>query len=135
MQQSLYTFGLTLLRVCSGAFMATHGYGKIFGGRMEMFAENVGKMGFPQPDLFAWLAALSELAGGILLALGLGTRVCALLIAGTMGVAAFVAHGSDPFAKKEMALLYLAVMIFFALAGGGKLALDRLFARGGPAKK
>lgn len=130
MKELLVQVGLTVLRVASGLMMATHGYGKIFEeGRMERFTAGVGEMGFPVPGLFAWLAALSELAGGVCLALGLGTRVNAVLIAGTMFVAAFIRHGADPFEKKELALLYLAVMLFFALQGGGKWAVDRLFCR------
>jgi putative oxidoreductase len=128
MKEVLDQVGLLVLRVASGLMMATHGYGKIVeDGRMEKFTGGVAEMGFPAPGLFAWLAALSELVGGICLALGLGTRVSAALIAGTMFVAAFIRHGADPFAKKELALLYLAVMIFFALYGGGKWAVERIF--------
>lgn len=122
--------GLLVLRVASGLMMATHGYGKIFeDGRMEKFATGVSDMGFPAPMFFAWMAALSELVGGLCLALGLGTRISAVLIAGTMFVAAFIRHAPDPFAKKELALLYLAVMIFFALYGGGTWAVERMLRR------
>ncbi len=122
--------GVFGLRVSSGLMMATHGYAKIFGGRMEKFTEGVDAMGFPFPAFFAWAAALSELIGGVTLALGLGTRVSALLIYMTMLVAAFIRHGQDPFAKKELALLYLAIMFFFLLYGGGKWAIDRCRRRG-----
>ena len=128
MNEMMNQIGLLVLRVASGLMMATHGYGKIFEeGRMEKFAGGVAEMGFPAPGVFAWIAALSELIGGLCLALGLGTRMSAVLIAGTMFVAAFIRHGADPFAKKELALLYLAVMIFFALYGGGKWAVERIF--------
>lgn len=129
MKELASAVGLTILRVVSGIMMATHGHGKIFGGRMEGFTQGVADMGFPLPWLFAWMAALSELVGGICLALGLGTRVSAFLIAGTMFVAGFIRHASDPFARKELAFLYLAVMIFFALAGGGKWAVERWLCR------
>jgi putative oxidoreductase len=124
-------WGVAVLRVAAGLMMATHGYAKIFGGKMDGFTQGVADMGFPVPVLFAWLAALAELVGGVLLALGIGTRINALLIGGTMVVAAFVRHAGDPFAKKELALLYLAIMIYFALAGGGRLAADRLLGRKG----
>lgn len=93
---------------------------------MQGFTQGVADMGFPAPSLFAWTAALSELIGGICLALGFGTRISAAMIAGTMFVAGFIRHGQDPFGKKELALLYLAVMLFFVLAGGGKWALDKI---------
>ncbi len=130
MKQVVETAGLTLMRVAAGLMMSTHGYGKIFEeGRMERFTGGVADMGFPVPGAFAWLAALSELIGGICLALGLGTRISAALISGTMFVAAFIRHGPDPFEKKELALLYLAVMLFFVAYGGGRWAVERLMCR------
>ncbi|MCP5489357.1 MAG: DoxX family protein [Verrucomicrobia bacterium] len=132
MNATLQLLALTVMRVGAGLMMATHGYGKIFeDGRMEKFTAGVGDMGFPFPGLFAWLAALSELVGGVCLALGLGTRVSAFLIAGTMFVAAFIRHGADPFAKKELALLYLVVMVYFAVCGGGRWALDKFLGKKG----
>jgi len=132
MREMMEHMGLLVLRVAAGLMMMTHGYGKIFEeGRMEKFATGVSELGFPAAGLFAWIAALSELVGGLCLALGLGTRISAALIAGTMFVAAFIRHAPDPFAKKELALLYLAVMIFFALYGGGKWAVERLICRCG----
>jgi len=125
MKDFLDSLGFLVMRAGAGIMMATHGYGKIFGGRMEGFTTGVAEMGFPAPGFFAWLAALSELVGGVCLALGLGTRISAVLIGGTMVVAAFIRHAGDPFSKKELALLYLAIMIFFALCGGGKWAVDR----------
>ena len=85
--------GLLLLRICLGLGMAYHGWGKVFGGHMEGFAKGVAAMGFPAPAFFAWAAALSELAGGILVAAGIGTRYAAFFILMTMFVAAFVRHG------------------------------------------
>lgn len=117
--------GLLALRVMGGLGIATHGYGKLFTeGRMDGFVETVAGMGFPLPVLFAWLAALSEFAGGILLAVGLATRYTAFLIFGTMTVAAFVAHAGDPFAGREMALLYWSIAIAFMGLGGGRLSID-----------
>jgi len=121
--------GVTVLRVVTGVSMSTHGYAKIFGGGMEKFTSGVSEMGFPAPELFAWSAALSELVGGICLALGLGTRISAFLIASTMVVAAFVRHAADPFQRKELAILYLAVSIYFLLSGGGRWALDIFLSR------
>lgn len=130
MKNALETLGIAILRIVAGLSMATHGYGKIFTeGRMDKFAGGVGEMGFPQPELFAWLAALSELVGGVCLALGLGTRFSAFLIGCTMVVAVFIKHAADAFEKKELGLLYLAIMVYFLVAGGGRLAADSLLNR------
>lgn len=116
--------GLLWLRVLAGAGMAYHGYGKVFSGRIPQFAEGVAKMGFPMPEVFAWAAALSELAGGALLAVGLATRLSALSIFITMVVAAFVAHRADPFQVKELALAYLTVSGALLCTGPGRFSVD-----------
>lgn len=119
--------GLFILRVFTGLTMAiAHGWGKT--PPSEKFIEGVAKMGFPMPEVFAWAASLSELVGGILLAIGLSTRPAAFFIACTMGVAGFVRHASDPFATAEKAFLFLAIAIAFVFIGGGKYALDRRYA-------
>jgi len=106
-----------------------HGYGKVFGGRMEQFAESVAKMGFPMPHFFAWASALSEFLGGILIALGLGTSVAAFFVFINMSVAAFIRHSNDPFNVKELALLYWIFAMAIVLIGPGSLSLDRYISR------
>jgi putative oxidoreductase len=121
-------FGLAVLRV-SGVLLATHGFDKVFGGaaRMDGFAKGIDEMGFPVPVVWAWAAALSELVGGAFVALGLFTRLAAFFAAATMFVAAFIRHAPDPFAKKELALLYLLVMVALVCLGGGRFSVDGLW--------
>jgi putative oxidoreductase len=129
-------FGLLALRVAFGVYIALHGWGKIYSdgsfGLMPQLVEGVRGMGFPAPTAFAWMAALTEFLGGILIALGLLTRPAALALVINMSVAAFVAHGKDPWyapggRSKEMALLYLAPFLALLLTGGGRFSIDRLF--------
>ena len=48
----------------------------------------------------------------------------------TLGVAAFVAHANDPFAKRELALFFGVAALTIFLTGPGMLSLDRvLFGR------
>lgn len=123
------SFGLLWLRVLTGAGIATHGYGKLFTpGRMDGFAKGVADMGIPMPEVFAWAAALSEFAGGLLLILGLATRPAALLVFLTMTVAAFLRHGDDPFSKKELALAYWVLSGAILCLGAGAWSVDRLIA-------
>jgi putative oxidoreductase len=113
------------LRVFAGLAMAfAHGLGKV--PPSEPFIGALSSMGVPAAGVFAWAAGLSELGGGILLALGLFTRPAALTLTLTMAVAAFVAHGSDPFGKKELALLYFFIYLFFTLKGASRFSLDHL---------
>lgn len=115
-----------LVRVTFGASLAAfHGYGKVFGGKMPDFAQTVAKLGFPAPHVFAWCAALAELGGGVLVAIGLLTRPAATIAAFTMAVALY-RHRADPIAKWELATLYLVVMIALVIRGGGRFALDEV---------
>jgi len=115
--------GLAAARVAIGLMMAFgHGLGKV--PPPEKFIAGVEEMGFPMPLVFAWLAGLSELVGGLFIALGLATRPAALACAGTMIVAGFVRHAPDPFKVKELAFVYLASMVLFACVGSGKYGLD-----------
>lgn len=66
--------GLLWLRLLVGVGIATHGFAKIFGGRIDGFAEGVAQMGFPLPVVFAWAA-------------GLGTRLAAGFVFCTMSAA------------------------------------------------
>lgn len=115
--------GLALLRIFTGVALAFgHGIGKM--PPSERFVEGVSKLGFPAPGLFAWAAGLSEFAGGILLAVGLFTRLSGFFIAVTMFVAAFLQHMNDGFDRQEKALLYLFVAVLYAAIGSGNWGAD-----------
>lgn len=119
---------LAVLRVFIGLTMAFgHGLGKL--PPPEMLVNGLKSMGLPAAEFFAWAAALAEFIGGILLAIGLLTRPAALSIVITMAVAAFVAHGSDPFSGKEMALLYFFTSLFFMMFGAGRWSVDQMLAK------
>ena len=118
--------GLAWLRILVGVSIATHGFGKIFGGQMARFAEGVAQMGLPLPTVFAWAAALSEFAGGLCMALGLWTRLAAFFVFVTMSVALFIRHANDPFSVKELAYLYWTASGSLMLLGGGGLTLGEI---------
>ncbi len=116
-------FGLLILRLGIGIPLAlAHGLGKV--PPSEGFIEATASMGFPLPVLFAWAAGLSELLGGLLLAIGLATRPAAFLVACTMAVAFFVRHGDDPFSGGEKAFVYLVASLALLMSGAGRYAVD-----------
>ena len=61
----------------------------------------------------------------IFLILGLWTRLALMPLIITMLVAVFIVHGADPFAKKELGLMYLIGYISIFIAGAGKYSIDR----------
>ncbi|ADO73684.1 DoxX family protein [Stigmatella aurantiaca] len=123
MQGQRGVVGWTLVRIVFGLSLALgHGLPKVT-GNMAGFAEGVAKLGFPFPLVFAWAAALSELLGGLLVAVGLFTRPAATLGAFTLAVALY-RHRVDPFGTMEKALLFFSVMVAVVLAGPGPWSLD-----------
>ena len=79
-----------LLRIYLAPIFILAGYNKLNN------IENVGywfeSLNLPAPELMAWLAGLTELGGGVLLALGLAVRLISIPLMFTMAVAAVTAH-------------------------------------------
>ncbi|WP_347839392.1 DoxX family protein [uncultured Draconibacterium sp.] len=118
---------LLILRLASGGFMLTHGWPKLqrlLAGEMK-FGDPLG-LG---PELSLILAVFAEVFCAILVLLGLGTRLAVIPLIVTMAVAAFIVHGADSFARKELALFYLVSYVILLLMGSGKISVDRLIAR------
>jgi len=118
---------LLLLRLAAGGFMLTHGFPKLkrlMAGEMQ-FGDPLG-LG---PEISLVLAVFAEFLCSILILLGLGTRLAVIPLIVTMAVAAFIAHGADPFGRKELALFYLVSYVVLLLSGSGKFSVDRLIAR------
>ena len=121
------SLSLLLLRLVFGLGMAVgHGWGKLlsYGEKMHNFADPLG-IGSP---LSMGGAVFAEVVCGGLIALGLATRVATIPLIFTMGVAAFMIHGTHPLfgpgPAKEMALLYLSAYAAIGLAGPGKFSID-----------
>jgi putative oxidoreductase len=71
-----------------------------------------------------------ELAGGVLLIAGLGTRIVSALLVGVMAVAIWTAklpdlHGVVDLARTDE-LAYLVMFVWLVVAGAGAASLDRL---------
>ena len=89
---------MLILRVGVGLTFAAHGYGKIFqGGRIPGTAGWFDSMGMKPGKLHAWMAALTEIGAGLLLALGFLTPLAAAGMVGVMVVAAWTVHRHNGF--------------------------------------
>jgi putative oxidoreductase len=121
---------LGLLRIVVGYLFVMHGTTKLFQiPYIEMFA-NV-----PVGSIF-WIAGLLEVVLGVLLILGLFTRLAAFLASGEMAFAYFMGHVSQAPAtifmpilnSGELAVTWCFVFLYFAVAGAGAFALDQVLA-------
>lgn len=117
--------GLLVFRLFVGLSMAlAHGLGKL--PPNDQLIGGVEAIGFPLPLVFAWLAGLSEFAGGLAIAAGLFTRYAALFLGFTMAVAAFIVHSADAYQNKELAYMYLASCVLLLFTGAGRFSFDRI---------
>ncbi len=126
-------WALFLLRLVLGVAFVYHGWGKLFGHMpgMEMFTGMVGKMGFPLPAVFAYIAALIEFIGGIMMLIGIHVKHAGYGLAAVMLVALLGAHrlGFGPtgfsFASIELPLAYFFMSLAVAFLGPGCMVLMR----------
>ena len=117
-------FAYTLMRIVVGLAFAQHGAQKLLGvfggaGPGGGSVEFISLMG---------LAGLIELGGGLLVAIGLMTRITALVCSGQMAAAYFMAHAGRGFWPiengGELAVLFCFVFLYIAVRGGGPLSFD-----------
>ncbi|MCC2546971.1 DoxX family protein [Hymenobacter sp. BT175] len=114
-----------LLRIVVGLLFAMHGSQKILGFPGDKPpVELASQMG---------LAGIIELVGGLLIAVGLLTRISAFLCSGLMAVAYFMAHAGDgplPILNHgELAVIYCFVFLYIAGRGPGPWSIDSMIGR------
>ena len=121
------------LRLALAAVFLGHGAQKVlgsFGGHgLSEWTSGAAPFSFMRPAwLWLGLAAFSELIGGILVLLGLFTRVGAFFIACTMLTAVLGPHWPQGFIAKggyEYPLVLLAMCLALVIGGGGQASVDR----------
>jgi putative oxidoreductase len=123
--------GLLILRVVLGLTMAAHGYNKFFGkGGLSGTAGWFDSMGMKPGIFHARVAATTEMAAGIGLAIGLLTPVPAAGFVALMLVAAWTVHKKNGFfiVKEgwEYNLILAASAVGIATTGAGRFSLDYL---------
>ncbi|WP_102127437.1 DoxX family protein [Deinococcus planocerae] len=117
---------LALVRAGVGVVFAWHGADKIFGTGLEAVTAQFGGWGVPLPLLTAPLVAVLELAGGVLIVLGLGARPIAAALGAQMLAAIWFVHREGGFFAPrgvELPLLLLVGCAAVALGGPGWLSL------------
>jgi putative oxidoreductase len=110
---------LSVLRIVVALLFIEHGLQKYFG---------FPSAGPPMRALL-YVQGVIEIVGGILLLIGVYTRVVAFILAGDMAVAYFMAHFPRSFFPAvnggDAAVLFCFVFFYFFFAGGGAWSLDR----------
>jgi len=119
--------------VLGHAFVLT-GLGKL--RNLDRTTQFFASIGLPLPGANAVLVGVLELVGGACLVLGLGTRLFAALLSGTLAVALVTADRSAFLnalpggqALGVAAFAFLLFLVWILAAGAGPLSADRLLAR------
>lgn len=121
---------LGIARVIIGFMFACYGARKVFGW--------FGGMPPGVPFWIQYIGGTIELAGGILICVGLLTRITAFLCSGQMAVAYFYGHamnakGIDFFLptvnQGDSAVLYCWFFLYLSAAGPGAFAIDNALFR------
>jgi putative oxidoreductase len=127
----LQPLALLVMRHALGAVMLGHGYQKVFGG-LHHHAEFVASLGLPAWT--AYLSSFTEFFGGILILLGLFTRVAAFAICIDLSVAIAKVHfhkGLMATGGYEFPLALAALAFALIFFGAGPIAFDHIRAPGG----
>jgi putative oxidoreductase len=112
---------LSVLRIMSGLLLLQH-------GTTKYLSIPVGPMNNAAPMTMSGAAGLIELVFGILLVIGLFTRLSAFICSGMTAVAYFYAHSGRGFFPilngGELAALYCFVFLYLSAAGSGPWSVD-----------
>lgn len=81
------------------------------------------------PAFFAWMGAFAEGVGGIMLALGIQTRISGFLIMCTMLVAMFMEQWNEGIWMMLPAMGFLWIGLFYMILGSGRFGIDYLFTK------
>jgi len=126
-----------VLRVATGGILIPHGCQKLFGWfggiGLTANAQLFDWFGYSPGMFWGTLVGCTEVIGGILLAIGLFTRLAALAIVIFMINAVYFTSKVGGFfwtkGGSEYSLLILAVAVYFLIRGGGSCSIDRTVGR------
>ena len=117
---------LLLLRIVfAGSMLYGHGLSKFY-RLIEGDLSFANPIGIGEAPTLV-LAVFSEFLAPLFILIGFKTKIFSFFPAATMFVAAFIVHLSDPFARKEKAILFLIGFIVIMMMGPGKYSIDRKF--------
>jgi putative oxidoreductase len=130
----LQPLALLVLRIVLGVIMIGHGYSKVFGG-LSHHVQFISSLGLP--GWLAYVSALTEFFGGILVIAGLLTRCASIAILIDLGVAIVKVHWKNGLLGNggyQFPLALAAIAFALIFFGGGPMAIDSIRKRGGRVK-
>lgn len=115
-----------LIRVLIGIIIAKYGLGIFNPEHMKGNVTWLTDIHFPLPFFMAYLGKATELIGGVLLVLGLFTRLSCIALMINMIVIVFVMGRGLIFGDDQLPFLLLLFFMNFFIQGAGKWSLDHI---------
>jgi putative oxidoreductase len=121
---------LAVIRIIFGCFLVYHGKEVFDETLMDGYAKWEAFQKWPSPSLVAYLGKATELLTGVLILLGLLTRIACIVIAATfLYIVFFVGHGQFWYEDQHPFMFAVVAAIFF-FTGPGRWSIDaRIFNR------
>ncbi|MDG5766790.1 DoxX family protein [Balneolales bacterium ANBcel1] len=114
---------LLLLRLGVGLIFVVAGWGKITG--IEGVQGFFGDIGIPMAGFMAWVVAIVEFVGGLMVLAGAYIRIPAILLAVIMVVAILTTKLGQDFSAYRLDLMLLVASAALALMGSGGYSVDK----------
>ena len=118
--------GIAFIRILIGIFLIYHGCEIFDAAKMreyaawDMFKKN------SSPSIMPYLGKAAELIGGLMLAVGLLTRIACLIIIGTMLYISFIIGNGKIWYEDQYPFLFVLFALVFFFTGSGNFSLDKI---------
>ena len=111
----------SLLRIFAGFLFLWHGSQKLF---------DLPPAQHVMPSYIVFIAGPIEFFGGLMVMLGLGTRLAAFICSGEMAYAYWTVHATKVLLPLlnggELAIIYCFLFLFIAARGPGRFSIDHI---------
>ncbi|MCR6722248.1 MAG: DoxX family protein [Chitinophagaceae bacterium] len=118
-------YGLGIARIVTGFFMAYHGYEVFDVKTMQNYASWPIFQKFPSPEITAYIGKGLELVSGILLLVGLWTRLASVIMIAVMAFVTFVIADGQFWYRDQHPFLFILLGWIFITQGPGAFSIDR----------
>jgi len=115
---------LLLLRIGVGLIFVLAGWGKLTG--IENVQSFFGNVGIPLAGIMAWVVALVEFVGGLMVLIGYKVKIPSLLLAFIMIVAILTVKlgGDGGFSGMRVDIMLLVTSLALAIQGSGGYSVE-----------
>lgn len=117
---------LACVRIVTGLLMAYHGWEVFDAAKMAEYTKWESFSGYGSPATMVYIGKGAELVSGVLLTLGLFTRVAAIILIGTMLYICFKVGNGKFWYEDQHPFLFVLLGFIYLFAGGGRYSVDNL---------